>query len=185
MRRGAAASPRRKSPPDRASEILCPGAPSRRIDLAAEEERLEAVVGGARQQHAAQDLETLVARQRRGDRRAAQEAVAGVEQFGVCLIQPRRRGRSRRGVGEAVRQRARLQALFQLALQRPGGRPRSPSRPELASAGRLLEGVERVAQRERMPLGDECAEVACESSQLLELSRLWHEGIGIGIRIRG
>ena len=49
--------------------------------LAAGEERLQAVVGGARQHHAAQDLAALVGGERGPDRGAAQEAVAGVDEF--------------------------------------------------------------------------------------------------------
>ena len=53
--------------------------------LPAHEERLQAVVGGAREEHAAQDLAPLVGRQRRLDRRPPQEAVTGVADLLDCL----------------------------------------------------------------------------------------------------
>ena len=46
--------------------------------LTAHEERLQPVVGGAREEHAAQDLAPLVGRQGRVDRRPPQETVTGV-----------------------------------------------------------------------------------------------------------
>ena len=144
-------------------------------DFAAEEEGLEAVVGGAREQHAAQDLEAFVARQRRGDRGAAEEAVDRVEQLGVRLLHARGGGRPRRRVRQPVRKRARLQPLLQLAPQR---RTRGLDRrfvSRVAAAGRRLEGVEHIGERKRMPLGDERAEAARDAGQLLELSRLWHK----------
>ena len=49
------------------------------------EEGLEAIVGGARQDHAAQDFDLFVTGQRCGNRGAAHEAVGCVEQFGVGL----------------------------------------------------------------------------------------------------
>ena len=60
------------------------------------------------------DLATLVGRQRRVDRRPAQEAVARVEQLGVRLADAGDRGRPRRGVGQTVGHGARLQPLRQL-----------------------------------------------------------------------
>src|SRR5207248_9587554 len=53
------------------------------LDLAAGEKRLQPVVGGARQQHAAQDLAALVARERRLDRGATQESIACLEKLAV------------------------------------------------------------------------------------------------------
>ena len=53
--------------------------------LPAHEERLQAVVGGAREEHAAQDLAALVGRQGGLDRRPPQEAVTGVADLLDCL----------------------------------------------------------------------------------------------------
>ena len=86
-------------------------------DVAAGEERLEAIVGGAREQHAAEDLAPFVGRQRRFDRGAAQKTVAGVDELGVRLADARAGGDARRRVGEAGRQRPRAQAPRQLAAQ--------------------------------------------------------------------
>ena len=50
-------------------------------NLAAGEERLQTIVGRAGQDHAAQDLSTLVGRQRRAERGAAEESVAGLHEL--------------------------------------------------------------------------------------------------------
>jgi hypothetical protein len=61
-------------------------------DLAAREEGLQTVVGGARQNHAAQDLPALVVRERRADRLAPDESVARVYDRLFLVPQPRSRG---------------------------------------------------------------------------------------------
>src|SRR5690606_1989030 len=50
-------------------------------NLPAAEEHLQPVVGGAREDHAAQDLAPLGCGERRANRRAAQKAVAGRDEF--------------------------------------------------------------------------------------------------------
>ena len=89
------------------------------LDLAAGEERLQPVVGGARQHHAAQDLDALVAGQRGLNGGAAQKAVARLQQLGVRVRHPRGGGGPRRRVGQPVRQPARAcSRARQLAPQR-------------------------------------------------------------------
>ena len=73
------------------------------LDLAAEEELLQAIVHGARQDHPAQDLPPLIACQRRGDRLADQKAVACLDE----LVARRLQSRGRRDAGRRVRQVAR------------------------------------------------------------------------------
>ena len=81
-------SPRRSRIPARVDRLLPERAESlaleRRVAVAhlpAGEERLQPVVGRAREHHAAQDLAALVRRQRGADRRAMEEPVAGVHEL--------------------------------------------------------------------------------------------------------
>ncbi len=87
-------------------------------DLAAREKRFQAVVGGARQHHAAQNLAALVRCQRRFDRRSAEEAVARVQEFRERLLEADVSGRARRGVRQIRRHAVRPQPLGELAPQR-------------------------------------------------------------------
>ena len=74
-------------------------------DLAAHEELLQAIVDAPGETHAFENLATLVFGERRFDRRAAQKAVAGVNQLRARLLEPFGRGHTRRGFGDAVRRR--------------------------------------------------------------------------------
>ena len=125
-------------------------------DLAAGEERLQPVVGGARQDHAAQDLAPLVGVERGPDRRAAQEAVAGVANLldrlrnalaggtpGVVSPSPpagaARGADERRGAGTAQASIAERRAADRGPRTRAADRgddraPRSPRRPQTDSA---------------------------------------------------
>ena len=78
----------------------------------AREERLQAIVGGAREEHAAQDLAALVGGQRRLDRRPPQEAVAGVTNLLDCLREALAGDDARGRVAETGRQEMR-EALFE------------------------------------------------------------------------
>src|SRR5690606_18129495 len=64
--------------------------------LAAHEELLQAVVDRAREHHAAQDLAPFLARERRADGLARQEAVARLHHLRPRLFQPTDRSRARR-----------------------------------------------------------------------------------------
>ena len=115
--------------------------------FAAHEELLQAVVDAAREAHALQDFAALVLRQRRFDRGAAQESVAGIHHFGARLFEPLQRGRARRGFGDAFgRGDVLVQRLRQRAAQR---RARRIELDRIAALDRrqpgALERLERVA----------------------------------------
>ena len=163
-RRAAGGSRRRRSPPGRASGIPSPGtARSAVAHLAAREERLQAVVGRAGQDHAAQDLEPLVAGQRRRDRLAAQEPVARLEQLFARLIETLRDRDAGRGVGQGFRQ-----SDGQLLAQALGERG-ADRRDGCGVASRVLpagrgESRGRRSQGEGERLGDEGREAPGEIS---------------------
>jgi hypothetical protein len=83
-------------------------------DVAAGEEALEPVVGGARQDHPAQDFQPLGSGQRRDDRRAPHEAVAVVNQGAARLLQSGCRGDTRCRLAETGRHRLRRRQTLQL-----------------------------------------------------------------------
>jgi len=85
--------------------------------FAAEKERLEAVVGGAREDHAAEDLEAFLACQRGLDRQPPEKPVALVEQRELRLLDAPGGARPRCGVTEPLRDRARPEPSRKLALQ--------------------------------------------------------------------
>ena len=149
--------------------------------FAAHEELLQAIVDAARQAHALEDFAALVLGERRFDRRAAQESVAGVDQLRARLLEPLGRRHARRGFGDAFRRGDVLvQRLRQRATQR------GPRRIELhrvaaldgADAG-ALERLERMLQRKRVTLGDEGGETAGEAGQFGDVVRAG--GIGSSI----
>ena len=70
---------------------------------------------------------------------------------------------------------ARLQPARELAPKRRAQRVDRRFVARLGAADGRFEGVERLGQREGMPLGDERAEAAREPGQLLEFSRLRHQ----------
>ena len=146
------------------------------LHLAAGEEDLEAVVGGARQHHAAQDFDPFLRRQRRLDRRAAQEAVARLGELAVRLRQPHRCRRPRRRVGQAFRQLARLQASRQLPPDRGPQGVDLRFTLGLRTAGRGFQGVERMFEREGIALGHEGAKAARDAGQLFEFGGPRHGG---------
>src|SRR5206468_6925138 len=78
-------------------------------DLAPREEGLQPVVRGARQEHAAEDLDPLLPRQARGNRFPREKAVARLEELAPCLLQARRDGDARRRLGQARRRRRETQ----------------------------------------------------------------------------
>ena len=78
----------------------------------AREERLQAIVGGTREEHPAQDLAPLISVQRRLDRRPPQEAVTGVADLLDRLRKTLPGGDARRRVAEAGRQEL-GEALFE------------------------------------------------------------------------
>ncbi len=105
-------------------------------NFAAGEERLQPVVGGARQDHAAQDLAALVGRQRGAERGAAEESVAGLDELvdrdagsaGARRLQASsRRARSARGSAGACGVRLRRWLEARRATPRRAG-PRSCTR---------------------------------------------------------
>ena len=145
-------------------------------NLTAHEELLEAVVHGARQHHAAQDLETLVLGQRRRNRRAAEEPVAGVGELCPRLLHALDGRSAGRGVIGAL---GRLQRLVEAARQLAAERRAEPverrvvARFELRAAD-CVEDVEHERHREGMALGDEGAQPAGEAGELV--------GVGGGAR---
>ena len=103
--------------------------------------------------------------QRRGDRRAAQEPVARVDQFGARLLEPLHRRRAGRGLGDALgRGDVVVERLGERAAQH---RPRRIELHRIAALDRrqagALERLERKRQRERMTLGDERGKAAAKS----------------------
>ena len=123
-------------------------------DFAAREERLQPVVGRAREDHAAQDLDALLARERRFDRLAAQETVAGLEQLRLGLLHPHFDAHP----GDRVPERLGGKVIDG-AEQRLGHRAPQRFDGGLVAAGvgggDRAEGLERGGERERKALRDE------------------------------
>ncbi len=120
--------------------------------LASREEGLQAIVGGARQEHSAEDLDPLLPRQARGNRFPREEAVARLEELAPRLLQARRDGDARRRLGQARRRRRETQ---EEGLREPGAqrldRPRvAPGVPGTD----LLERRYGRREREGVALGD-------------------------------
>jgi hypothetical protein len=132
-------------------------------DFAGGEQRLQAVVGGARQQHAAQHLEALVAGERRLDGGAAQEAVAVVEQRSHRLSRSASPPMSAASCRQCPAAGRAAPASPELAAQRRPERVDVRLTARLGAAGHRITRVERLRERERMPLGDERAEPAGET----------------------
>jgi hypothetical protein len=112
------------------------------LHLAAREERLEPVVGRAREDHPAQELAPLRRRDGGGDRLAAQEAVAGLDEVRPRAGQALGRFHAGRRLGQARRRRT-SEALPQRLAQ---GRPQGVEGDVLAlvreARDRLAPGVE-------------------------------------------
>ena len=138
-------------------------------NLAAHEELLQAVVDGAREHHAAEDLDALVLGQRRRNRLAPQEPVAGVHELGTSLLHPLDGRRAWRRVIGALR---RFQRLVQTARQLPAeGHPEGVEGGviaglELATAHRV-EDLEDERHREWVALGGDGGEPAGEAGELV------------------
>lgn len=85
----------------------------------AHEQLLQAIVHGAREHHAAQDLATLVGGQRRANRFAGKKAVAGLDDFGARLLESRDGGGPRRRLVDPVgRGKQVVEAFGELAAER-------------------------------------------------------------------
>ena len=138
-------------------------------DLSAHEELLETVVHGAREHHAAEDLEALVLGQRGGNRLAPQEPVAGIGELCPGLLHALDGGRTGRGVVGAL---GRLERLVEPPRQLAPERRAEPvetggvTRLEFAAADRV-EDVEDERHREGVALGDEGAQPAGEAGELV------------------
>ncbi len=136
-------------------------------DLAPEEEGLQAIVGRPGEDHAAQDLAALVSGQRRLDRRAAEEAVADVQDLLVSLLETRLGARSRRRLGQSHGNPHVLQAPPKLPAKRRPERVQAGLIGGRVSARHRLERVQSAGERQRMTLGDERAETGGDSRQFL------------------
>ena len=128
--------------------------------VAAGEELLEAVVDGAGEAHAAQDLLALVGGERRGDGLTLQPAVAGVEHLGPRLLQSADGRHSGRGLVEPlVSGHGVIQAAGELP---PEGRAQRVETSPIAwfqpAAADGLEDLEGEADQGGVLLGDERAE---------------------------
>ena len=121
--------------------------------LPAREERLEAVVGRARQQHAAQDLPPLAGGERRGQRLAPQETVAGLDQLVERLGEPFPRRHARRRLVQSGG-RSRIEVLERGAQTWPQAIDRRLVARGTGATG-ALERLPRLGQGKREPLGDE------------------------------
>jgi len=73
-------------------------------NLAAGEELFEAVVGGAREDHAAQDFALFLGRKRCRDGLATQKSVAGVDDFSDCVVKAFADADTGRALGNGARQ---------------------------------------------------------------------------------
>ena len=125
-------------------------------DFAAGEQGFQAVVGGARQDHAAQDLAALAGGERGPDRGPAQEAIARRDDF----RDGGREARLGRHTGSGLAQPARRQRIQPV---REGGRKRPAQIVEIGGApcarrSDPIEGIPDRRPRERKSFGDELAE---------------------------
>ena len=126
-------------------------------DLAPREERLQAVVGGAGEQHSAEDLDAFRGRERRLDRLAAEEPVARLQELRLGLLDPRVDRDPRRRLVETLRRQ-----VIDRVQQRFGERAAESLDGVLVAAGvRRRDRAERLqvrTEREREALRDERAE---------------------------
>src|SRR5207248_11271126 len=106
--------------------------------FAAEEEGLEPIVGRACENHAAEDLNALVGRQRRLDRHASEESVALLDERRVRLGESPLRAHARRGLRQSARKRRLYEPLGQLAAEPRPQRFESRLPVWTAPAGRRL-----------------------------------------------
>ena len=141
-------------------------------DVAAGEERLEAIVGGAREDHPAQDLESFLAGDRGDDRLAAEEPVAVVEDRTSRLLKPACRGHARRRLTEAHGNAAAIHDALQLPLEIGAQRFDARLVVRLPATSRALVRRQGGVKGKRMPLRDEGAESACQTGQRFKLDGL-------------
>ncbi len=134
--------------------------------LATGEERLEAIVGRARQHHAAQDLAALVRRQGLPDRGASQESVARIHELVDRKLETLRRVDAGRRL-ERLARRDVLQARAQLAGE---ALPHGVDRRRITAHGSAARVERRAHRRERegKPLGDEGFEPAGEIGRWMD-----------------
>ena len=108
---------------------------------------------------------------------APEKPVALVEQRELRLLDAPGGARSRRGVAEPLRDRARSEASRELAAKRRPERLERGLALRFAPAGRRFPGVDGLNQGERIPLGDKRAEPAGDAGQLLEFRGLRHDDL--------
>ena len=136
-------------------------------DFAAREESLQAVVGRARQDHPAQDLDPLLGRERGLERFATQESVARFEELRLGLLHSRFHGDSGDRVAERFSGKVIDGAEQRL---RHGPAQRLDGGLVAAGVGRgdRSERLERRGERERKAFRDERAEPRGEREPRLD-----------------
>ena len=112
-------------------------------------------------------------RQGRLDGGATQRTIAGIDDLGIGLIEPRLCGCAGCGVAETSRRgRSRLKAAAQLLSKRGSQRIDAMFVGRHAPTRHGFERLERVGERQRMPLRDERAKTAREPGRFLQLGDL-------------